>query len=383
MRELRLTAVSADGAHLILTDGDQQFALRADERLQAAIQGDRARLGQLEIQLENQLRPRDIQARVRAGESVESVAADATIPVEKIRRFAEPVLAERQHVADRAREATVRRLAGEGPVRTLETAAADYAVSIGVQPDTVAWDAWRADDGRWRVQCSWPSGHGAGTNDAAFSAVFTFDPSGRSATPVDPTARIVAGEPRSEVEPEPEPAPQEPEAGPARLSVVPPPEEPEPEAPAARDRHDTEQEPHAPVTALVPPEHPAQPADDDDAAQVEPMEPAARRSRRSNRYSRPERRRRDPELWSHEPAEQETTSSADESADDTATDRLRLSDIANHVETEDASEKSTKDDDLAPTAQDAPPASKPRSSRSRRPSVPSWDEIMFGRKRNE
>ncbi|WP_165368006.1 septation protein SepH, partial [Phytoactinopolyspora endophytica] len=191
MRELRLTAVSEDCAYLILSDGDEQFALRADERLHAAIRGDRARLGQLEIQLESQLRPRDIQARIRAGESVESVAAAATMPLEKVRRFAGPVLAEREHIAERARQAHLKRLAGEGPVRTLESAAADYAASVGAQPDALVWDAWRGEDGRWRVSCRWSplDGAEAGTGgDDDATALFSFDPSGRSAVPQDATA---------------------------------------------------------------------------------------------------------------------------------------------------------------------------------------------------
>jgi hypothetical protein len=66
MRELQLIAVSDDGTHLILRpDGDDvPMALPVDERLHAAMRGDRARLGQLEIQMDSQVRPRDIQARI-------------------------------------------------------------------------------------------------------------------------------------------------------------------------------------------------------------------------------------------------------------------------------------------------------------------------------
>ena len=84
MRELRLVAVSDDGTRLILRpEGDDApMALPVDERLHAAMRGDRARLGQLEIQMDSQVRPRDIQARIRSGESVESVAAAAAVPLD-------------------------------------------------------------------------------------------------------------------------------------------------------------------------------------------------------------------------------------------------------------------------------------------------------------
>ena len=97
MRELRLVAVSDDGTRLILRpEGDDApMALPVDERLHAAMRGDRARLGQLEIQMDSQVRPRDIQARIRSGESVESVAAAAAVPLDRVLRYAGPVLAER------------------------------------------------------------------------------------------------------------------------------------------------------------------------------------------------------------------------------------------------------------------------------------------------
>ena len=54
--------------------------LPADEQLRAAARGDLTRLGQIAIELESQLRPREIQARIRAGASVEQVAAAAGVP---------------------------------------------------------------------------------------------------------------------------------------------------------------------------------------------------------------------------------------------------------------------------------------------------------------
>jgi hypothetical protein len=386
MRELRVTAVSEDGAYLILSDGHEQFALRADERVHAAIRGDRARLGQLDIQLESQLRPRDIQARIRAGESVESVAAAATMPLEKVRRFAGPVLAEREHIAQRARQANLRRISGEGPVRTLEGAAADHAADVGAQPEAITWDAWRADDGRWRVRCSWQvDGADTPEDDPDSSAVFTFDPSGRSVSPLDANARIVAGEPRPEPEPAAEPAVEPVPAGPARLSVVqPPPDEQGDDDETLHDEvFDVEADPSpAPVPALVRGEA-AAPVDAEEAVETEettPIEPV-RRPRRTGRYGRPERRRRDvADPWAEEPQQQE------EPVDDSAsTDRLRLSDIATRIEVE-GSDEPESPDELAPTAQEPPPPTPPprsSSSRSRRPSVPSWDEIMFGRRKND
>ena len=75
------------------------------------------------------LRPRDIQARIRAGATPEDVAAAAGTPLEKVMPFANPVLAERAHVAERAQRSSVRRRTGEpggqtSGARTLGDAAA-------------------------------------------------------------------------------------------------------------------------------------------------------------------------------------------------------------------------------------------------------------------
>lgn len=384
MRELRLIAVSEDGAHLILSGHDgEQLALRVDDRLLAAIRGDRARLGQLDIRLESQLRPRDIQARIRAGESVDSVAAVAGMPREKVERFAGPVLAEREHIAGRARQATVRRLGGDGPPQTLEAAAGATAKTHGADPDLVEWDAWRREDGRWLVRFAW-----AGEEED--SALFSFDPSGRTVVPEDGNARSIAGVLPAEAPAEPEP---EVPSGPARLSVVgggaatsePDDDDDGPDLPSFLKPAGV-----GPVRGLVrDTDHDDTAEADDEFENTTPIPAAAnRRNRRTTRTSR-ERRRREPDLFhehTSEPDEQPAApggsdgpSTAGDGADDAVTsERLRLSDIAQNVETEESA------DDLAPTADEpTPPARKTSSSRSRRPSVPSWDEIMFGRRKND
>ncbi|WP_158564306.1 septation protein SepH [Jiangella anatolica] len=373
MRELRLIAVSEDGAHLILSGHDgEQLALRVDDRLHAAIRGDRARLGQLDIRLESQLRPRDIQARIRAGESVDSVAAVAGMPREKVERFAGPVLAEREHIAGRARQATVRRLGGDGPPQTLEVAAGATAKTHGADPDLVEWDAWRREDGRWLVRFAW-----AGEEED--SALFSFDPSGRTVVPEDDNARSIAG-----VLPAEAPAPPEPQvpAGPARLSVVgggaadaaPEPDDDEgPDLPAFLRPGGAGVGPVRGLVRDVDEDH----QDDDEFENTTPI-PSTTARRSTRRTSRPgrERRRREPDLFHDQAPEPAPAAEPDDQA---TSERLRLSDIAQHVESDDEPAA-----DLAPTADEStPPARKTSSSRKGRPSVPSWDEIMFGRRKND
>ena len=109
MRALRVVGITEGSGDIsvILEDPSrhERYAVPADEQLRAAARGDLTRLGQIAIELESQLRPREIQARIRAGASVEQVASAAGVPQQKIERFAHPVLLERSRTADAAQRA--------------------------------------------------------------------------------------------------------------------------------------------------------------------------------------------------------------------------------------------------------------------------------------
>src|SRR4051794_28372995 len=167
MRTLRLVALSDDGKSLILTaestDGSdefERFELPIDERVRAAARGD-ARLGAIE-DLGNTLPPRVIQARIRAGESPEQVALASGTRVERIMRFAHPVLQERARIAEQARDARVRLSEGTGTV-TLNTFMTERLRLLGADGDAVRWDAHRDQDGTWLITGEWRAGHKSGS----------------------------------------------------------------------------------------------------------------------------------------------------------------------------------------------------------------------------
>ncbi|MCW2758970.1 MAG: DNA-binding protein [Nocardioidaceae bacterium] len=143
-----------------------------------------------EPMMESSLRPRDIQARIRAGESPEDVAAVAGTSVDKVMIFASPVLAERAHVAETALTSSVRRRSTE-PVtvpRTLGPAAATRLREEGVDPESVVWDAWRREDGRWTLQASYAH------EGESCTARFNFDQPGHFVTPEDDEGRWLVGD---------------------------------------------------------------------------------------------------------------------------------------------------------------------------------------------
>ncbi|NYD41601.1 septation protein SepH [Nocardioides panaciterrulae] len=192
MAHLTLTGVSDDGRRLLLVDdAGEEFTLDVGARLRAALRGDTARLGQLETPMDSALRPRDIQARIRSGETPEAVAQAAQTTVDKIMAFAAPVLAERQHVADRAQRSSVRRRSGADQstgARTLGDAVAAHLRSVNVDPTVVVWDAWRREDGRWCLTGEF------GTTSRSGHGRFTFDLLGNYVLADNDDARWLLGE---------------------------------------------------------------------------------------------------------------------------------------------------------------------------------------------
>jgi len=184
MRTLRLVALSDDGTSLVLaaegSDGaeGERFELPIDDRVRAAARGDARRLTQIDVDAGVELPPRVIQARIRAGETPEQVAASSGTRVERIMRFAHPVIQERQRVAEQAREARVR-LSEGSPGGTLAQFMNERLRLIDSDLEAVTWDAHRTDDGSWQVTGAWRAGDKSGLTR------WTFDLPSRTVTPSD------------------------------------------------------------------------------------------------------------------------------------------------------------------------------------------------------
>ncbi|WP_034509342.1 septation protein SepH [Blastococcus sp. URHD0036] len=185
MRSLRLVGLSDDGSSLVLVaegtepgDEGERFELPVDDRLRAAARGDARRLGQIDVDLGMSLPPRVIQARIRAGETPEQVAEAAGIRVDRVLRFAGPVLQERERIADQAREARVR--LSDGVITSpLQQFMAERLRLLGSDLDAVRWDAARGSDGVWQVTAAWHAGAKSGLTRWAY------DMRGRIVAPVD------------------------------------------------------------------------------------------------------------------------------------------------------------------------------------------------------
>ena len=319
---LTLMGLSGDGSRLLLVDrAGSEFSLPVDAKLRAALRGEHARLGQLEIEMDSSLRPRDIQARIRAGETPERVAQAAQTTVEKIMAFAGPVLAERAHVASRAQRASVRRRGGDVGARTLGDALESLLRPMNVAPDSVEWDAWRREDGRWHLTGDFTADGRPG------QAVFAFELPGNFVIAENDEARWLIGEDPMRPGDAPAAAAKTPRR---RLSAVPA----EDELPLGDDAIERVRE--------------------DDVSEAVTTEVPVVRTPVADAESAP--------------TVAEAPSSRDVGFLDSVFARAQPDSPAESAAAEEPTDADTHDD---------PPRRQVRKSRGRA-SVPSWDEIMFG-----
>lgn len=457
LQELRLVGVHDDGQHLLLSAASGElFRLRVDEALRRAVA--RPAPQRPAPSGDTNLSPRQIQAEIRAGATAESISESSGIPIDRIRRYESPVLAEREHIAILAQATEVgppppahsafAAEFGNGPARLGDVVSHRLGV-YGVNPSAVEWDSWRRRDGLWTVVARFalPEGAPAAIGEEP-PATWTFNPVRRTVANANRWAQQL-----SELEPLDGPA------SPRRLSVVDrpfdvdAPESPRPETPLPEPRdaeadlldmlrarrgqrlgldEDAEDALALLLTQGIPAAHP-RPGEANERSQSErPTADRAgdrgqrerrgrgeerdneQRSRRlepvrdtvapifprAPRDEDPARAQEDPHLRlapglsasTHEvtivPAQRPDESAS--AASPTATDSPAATEAAEGREAE-------KDDDEAhhggasaapeSEAPEAPsgesetiPEPARRASRSKRSSIPSWDEIVFGTK---
>lgn len=192
MRDLGLSRLSEDRTHLIARDAasGEEFRIRADHRAKSLIDAlsptDKTVRGQLEIKMESSLSPRDIQTRIRRGDSPDTVADAAGVDVDRIMAYAIPVLAEREYMVEQARKTVIRRKYVGGAGVLLGTLVNERLLGRGGSPEAAAWDSWRREDGRWALHIT-PEG-------ASEAAAFIFDVRGRYVLPADELAHDLVGD---------------------------------------------------------------------------------------------------------------------------------------------------------------------------------------------
>lgn len=119
------------------------------------------------------LRPREIQDRIRHGETVEQIVADTGMEDRRVRPFAVPIAMERNRIADMARDAHPVRADGptDDPLR--EVLAGAFAAR-GESLRAAEWSAAMDSSDHWIISVSWTKGNREGAS--RFVADFRYVP---------------------------------------------------------------------------------------------------------------------------------------------------------------------------------------------------------------
>lgn len=190
MRELHVVALSEDGRSVVLatsaTASKGSYRVRLDGPLTAAVRGELRRPGEPE-QPEVDLTPKDIQSRLRAGETPEQIASSAGVPVSRVERFEGPVVSERQRVIEQTRDAhLVRGRKGASALPLGVVVDHHLAEASSLVDDSVDWSARRLEDGRWEVALRYVS------RARTRTARWYYDPVRRTAVGADPASAAMA-----------------------------------------------------------------------------------------------------------------------------------------------------------------------------------------------
>ena len=379
MQDLRLIGVDDDGGHLLLASVDgARFRVPLDESLRAAARRDRPRLGQLQIEIEGGMRPRDVQAMVRAGMSADEVAERSGWTVEKVHKYEGPILAEREYVAGLGRAVRLRQRGGSGPSTTLGQRVADRLTARGVEADSIEWDAWRREGPEWTVAVNFSAG------GRVRQGTWAFDVASRSLHAKDDEARWL-----SEDEPAATPVPREAPVydveadggldAAGRRSRADDPVDlvtAMRERSAARSRRGSRRRGLEPVAALPLGDAVQSPPDDHvDTVETIPSDVAAAEERRPAAVTAAVTREAEPEL-AIAPGPDSITESSTAASTDSNTEPDSEPKHEPAFEPRQDPKPEVEVEEVSPE----PAVARHTPRRSGRPSVPSWDDIVFGTK---
>ena len=188
-RDLRLVGKNEDGTYLELTDesGDK-FTLRISDNLKSLVNAPR-----LAAVAPSDERPnysvKDIQNRLRSGESMGSISRTTDWTIEKIEKFAGPILQERAYIIETALKAKVGR---DQSAPTLGEITYKQLSEHGANMEEVDWNTHRNLDGTWNLVIQYP------TRNGIEQANWNFDLTNNSILAADDAARWLIGEARSE-----------------------------------------------------------------------------------------------------------------------------------------------------------------------------------------
>jgi hypothetical protein len=177
MQELRVIGVE-EGALLVASDEGARYRVAVDDVLQS-----RLRQSSVELGANRKLSPREIQTHIRAGMSAEDVSAVTGAPLDYVQRFEGPVLAEREFVIQSALNVPVHTAMELDPLAggaTFGGVIRRRLVDAGALNER--WASWKEEGGSWIVKLTFV------TDQIDRDARWTFDPKKSALSPLNPEA---------------------------------------------------------------------------------------------------------------------------------------------------------------------------------------------------
>jgi hypothetical protein len=169
-----------------LHDNDgNEFTVRVSDTLRATV--NQQRLMAVPSSDEPSISIKEIQRLLRAGQTAEQIARENNTTIEKVERFAGPILSERIYIIDQAQQIVIRKEGGRDAVTLLGTVISRLAPR-NIDSSELSWDTWRLEDGTWTLELHYPNSSGIGIAQWSFDSVL------RTVTSMDENARWMMGD---------------------------------------------------------------------------------------------------------------------------------------------------------------------------------------------
>ncbi|MCS4484435.1 septation protein SepH [Gleimia sp. 6138-11-ORH1] len=179
MIELELLGSHGDGSQLVFTDSaGERYLVTIDDALRAAIRRE-------EIQIEMpvgkaELSPKEIQELLRAGMTPPEIASAFEMEISRINRFVPPILSERTFIVSTALATNV---GAELDAPRLEDVVINRLATRGVDPSSLVWSATRKRNHPWQLHLTFVQAA------RTLSASWEIENSGRLLRALDEQAR--------------------------------------------------------------------------------------------------------------------------------------------------------------------------------------------------
>ena len=148
MKKLELLGLGPDGETLTLNDAEgNRYILPITDLLRATLRRDRP-VVENPSESKRQMTPREIQSYIREGLSVDDVCELSALPASRVNPLAFPIVAEREYTAQLARSFSI---GHDSAGLTLEELVASRLVGRGVNPNDITWDSLRKNGEPWTL----------------------------------------------------------------------------------------------------------------------------------------------------------------------------------------------------------------------------------------